>query len=155
MSGVGWRDFMCLGVVGVVCATGIGCGPADEGHGSEGGHVASSVPGDGSGTSAGSEASSSTGSGAGGGICAGAAMGNACEQCEAAHCCSELTACYSDSQCLPFEACVFACGPTVGVPLTPAQTACVGECKKMYPEGTAGAPLALFECVFQGCPACR
>jgi hypothetical protein len=55
---------------------------------------------------------------------------------------------------LLLESCVFACGVTVGVPLTAAETVCVDDCEKRYPEGVAGGPLALFECVFGKCPSC-
>jgi hypothetical protein len=144
------------GLWGLACSSGTGSGGSSGGGsggtGQTGGDASASTGANGS-SGTGGDGSSATGGE--GGVCPGAATTTACEQCEAEKCCQELTACTADKQCLELEACAFACGYTVGVTPTPAVKACVARCEDEYPEGTAGGPLVLFECVATKCGVCN
>jgi hypothetical protein len=80
-----------------------------------------------------------------------AALGPTCGPCIAAHCCTEMTACYAGAGCIDLNDCVASCGSDEGLPgVEPAR--CPAECEARHAADVA-AFRAWDECARERCPA--
>lgn len=80
--------------------------------------------------------------GGGGAMCDGYTAQDACETCLYTSCCSQLTACADNPQCLDFNDCVASC----------TDTACYDSCGSTYPTGRYYYE-SYFDCYDAYCPS--